>query len=323
MIVVAAAVIRKNGLILAARKRKGLHLAGYWEFPGGKVESDESPRSCLQRELREELGIRCEIEAFLGESIHDYGSKQIRLLGYYAVSDDSQILLTDHDRICWLPPDQLHTLNWAPADIPFVEKAQADELTSATIRYYDENVDDYILKTRGVDMTPQWQAFTSLLPDGGHILDLGCGSGRDSRYFLDKGFLVSAVDPSPALAAAAEKYLGQPVGVHGAQQVCDENKYDGIWACASLIHVPGRQLPETLVKLATALKPSGILYISYKMAATDDQDEIGCYINRISQTDLIRLLEELPSVSISKRWLTVSAIPGSEDKWLNILCQKK
>jgi mutator protein MutT len=322
MITVAAAVISKNGLILAARKRKGLHLAGLWEFPGGKVEVGESPQSCLKRELREELAIECTIEAFIGESIYDYESKRVRLLGYYAVSNDSPIHLTDHDRICWLPPEELYTLNWAPADIPLVENVKADGITFAITRYYDAHVDDYIKKTKHLEMTSQWREFTSLLPNGGHLLDIGCGSGRDSRYFLDKGYQVTAIDPSPRLAAAAEKYLGQPVAVLSAQRIEDENRYDGVWACASLIHVPRLLLPESLKKIVTALKTTGILYISFKIAAKGDRKENDCYINSISQQELITLLKKLPSLLVHKWWLTTSAVPESDDEWLNILCRK-
>lgn len=121
MITVTAAIIVKNGLILAARKRPGLHLAGYWEFPGGKLEGEESPRECLQRELMEELGMHCEIGAFLAESVHDYGDKIIRLLGFHAQHIRGELLLTDHDAVRWLALEELTTLQWAPADIPLLE----------------------------------------------------------------------------------------------------------------------------------------------------------------------------------------------------------
>lgn len=121
LITVAAAIIEKNGRILAARKRPGLHLAGYWEFPGGKLEADETPEECLQRELVEELGIHCQIGGFLAESLHDYGTKVIRLLGFHAHHRHGELRLTDHDAIRWLTVDELGSLQWAPADIPLVE----------------------------------------------------------------------------------------------------------------------------------------------------------------------------------------------------------
>ncbi|MDK9705895.1 MAG: (deoxy)nucleoside triphosphate pyrophosphohydrolase [Desulforhopalus sp.] len=121
MLDVAAGIIVKNGCVLAARRRPGLHLAGYWEFPGGKVEPGETPQQCLRRELLEEFGIYCEVSAFLGESIHDYGSKVVRLLGFLTVHTGGTFLLRDHDQIIWLSPEELPHLCWAPADIPLVK----------------------------------------------------------------------------------------------------------------------------------------------------------------------------------------------------------
>lgn len=120
MLNVAAALIVKNDCIFAARKKRGLSLAGYWEFPGGKIEAGETPEQCLSRELLEELGVRCRIGAFLGESIYDYGDKVVRLLGFYATHVDGIFLLRDHDQSVWLPPGELAGLRWAPADIPLV-----------------------------------------------------------------------------------------------------------------------------------------------------------------------------------------------------------
>ena len=85
MLKVAAAVIARDGLIMAARKRAGLHLAGYWEFPGGKIEPGETPEECLRRELWEEFGVRGEIGTFLGESTYSYGHNVVNLLGYFAI----------------------------------------------------------------------------------------------------------------------------------------------------------------------------------------------------------------------------------------------
>lgn len=121
MITVTAAIIIDNGKVLAARKKTGLHLAGYWEFPGGKVEEGEDQIDCLHRELLEELGITCEIEEYLGESIYSYGEKTIRLVGYIARAPRGDFELTDHDALRWLSLDELDWVEWAPADIPLVQ----------------------------------------------------------------------------------------------------------------------------------------------------------------------------------------------------------
>lgn len=122
MLDVAAAIIQRDGQILAARRKPGSHMEGFWEFPGGKIEQGESPEQCLQRELKEELGIDSVIGSFFGESCYDYGTKQVRLLCYLVEYSKGSFSLNDHDEIRWLSTDQLLDVNWAPADIPIVKK---------------------------------------------------------------------------------------------------------------------------------------------------------------------------------------------------------
>ena len=122
MLIVTAAIIQREGQILAARRKTGSHMAGYWEFPGGKLEKDETPRQCLQRELREEFNIDSKVGSFFGESCYDYGTKQIRLLCFFVDYLSGTFELNDHDEIRWLPAHQLLKLQWAPADIPLVKK---------------------------------------------------------------------------------------------------------------------------------------------------------------------------------------------------------
>ena len=105
-----------------ARRAAGKHLEGLWEFPGGKVESGETNEQCLTRELMEEFGINVLVGPFFGESVFDYGHKTIRLLAYEAKYLSGNFGLNDHDKIGWVSPQELKALNWAPADLPFVEK---------------------------------------------------------------------------------------------------------------------------------------------------------------------------------------------------------
>lgn len=125
MITVTAAIIQKDDRILAARRKSGQHLAGYWEFPGGKVEQDESEEQCIIREMHEEFNIRCSIDSFFMESIHDYGSKIIKLRGYLVQHISGIFECRVHDSVIWLPLHQLETIKWAPADLPFVKKISA------------------------------------------------------------------------------------------------------------------------------------------------------------------------------------------------------
>lgn len=122
LIDVAAAVILKDNKVFAARRRKGAHLSGYWEFPGGKLEDGETPEQCLARELKEELNINVRIGPYIGESVFDYGIKIIRLIAYEVEHLSGAIELVDHDEMRWLSFNELSAVKWAPADIPLVEQ---------------------------------------------------------------------------------------------------------------------------------------------------------------------------------------------------------
>jgi len=120
---VAAAVIHNDeGKLLIARRREGKSQAGLWEFPGGKIEPDESVQCCLQRELSEEMKITIfPYEAF-GSNEHHYGSLHIQLIAWKAEYQGGEILLVDHDAYQWVRPDELARFEFAPADVPFVER---------------------------------------------------------------------------------------------------------------------------------------------------------------------------------------------------------
>lgn len=115
---VAAAVIKKNSLVLVARRAKGEYLEGKWEFPGGKIELRETPEQCLQRELKEEFAIIARTGAFIGESIFHYPDKSIRLLAYEVIWIKGNFILHVHDKIDWVRPDDILAKEMAAADIP-------------------------------------------------------------------------------------------------------------------------------------------------------------------------------------------------------------
>lgn len=121
MLQVAAAIIEQNDHILLARRAAHKPQAGFWEFPGGKIEASESPEDCLKRELKEELNISVAIDQFLISSQHDYGSFQIELLAYLCTFLTGDVHLTDHDAIAWVKKSELQTYRMAPADIPIVD----------------------------------------------------------------------------------------------------------------------------------------------------------------------------------------------------------
>ena len=122
MISVTAAIIQREGRILIAKRSSTSSLPGTWEFPGGKIESGETPEECLHRELREEFEIDVIVENFFCESIYNYDHGSVRLIAYGAHTDEDILILNAHDDVRWVPADKLLEFNLAPADIPIAEK---------------------------------------------------------------------------------------------------------------------------------------------------------------------------------------------------------
>ena len=123
MIKVVAAILQNDDKILIARKKEGKPLAGFYEFPGGKVEEGENPEDSLVRELMEEMSIKVTVKDYVGKSIYDYGNgKVIELLGYTAEIIEGDIVLTDHDEYRWVTLEEVCNYNIAPADIPLISK---------------------------------------------------------------------------------------------------------------------------------------------------------------------------------------------------------
>lgn len=119
--VTAAIIIEKNKILIAQRGANE-KLAGKWEFPGGKIELGETPQQCLKREIREELEVDIEVGSYLGESIYTYSNGEIKLIAYFATIIGGEIKLSVHDKIEWVTIGAMDKYDFAPADIPFVEK---------------------------------------------------------------------------------------------------------------------------------------------------------------------------------------------------------
>ena len=116
----AAILENQKGEILIAKRKKG-NLAGYWEFPGGKIEKGETPEQSLIRELREEMNLEIELSGCVGENIHLYDEVAIRLLAFKGKITGGDIKLADHEEYAWIDLDDLKKVNLAPADIPFIK----------------------------------------------------------------------------------------------------------------------------------------------------------------------------------------------------------
>ena len=316
---VTAAIIEKNGKVLAARRKAGSHLAGYWEFPGGKIEEGETEKECLAREMAEEFGVSVEVGRFVGESVYDYGNKTVRLLAFYVNHVAGEFQLIDHDELRWLSLDELNQVDWAPADIPLVEQYKALSSTSA---YYENNAQTYCNETAKFDVDELHRSFLANLSNGSHILDLGCGSGRDSKAFLAAGYKVTAMDGSAEVAAFAERVINQPVTVASFQELTFQNKFDGVWACASLLHCPRAQLENVLSLISRALVPNGVVYMSFKWGDKETYDKRGRYFNNYTDSSLLAVIQKVTSLTVLDIWSDVKPLRDGEQKWINALVKK-
>ncbi|MCS4504289.1 class I SAM-dependent methyltransferase [Arhodomonas aquaeolei] len=191
-----------------------------------------------------------------------------------------------------------------------------------TIEYYDINAQAYFNDTIAVDMEPLRKTFLECLPtSGAFILDVGCGSGRDSKAFAERGHQVTAIDASREMVRLATEHTGLPVRHLRAQEL-DYNKdvFDGIWACASLLHVPLVELPIVFEHFATALKPGGILYLSFKFGH-GEREKDGRHFTDLSEEKLRELLNRCNGLAIYDTWLSEDQRGDRLGLWLNALAQ--
>lgn len=188
--------------------------------------------------------------------------------------------------------------------------------------YYQHNAKSFFEATVDVDMSPLYQRFLPLLPPAGRILDAGCGSGRDLRAFAKLGYRVTAFDAAPALVALAEAYAGQPVFRARFQDIDWRESFDGVWACASLLHLPAAELPDALGRLATALVSGGVMYASFKYGHGEREDQ-GRHFTDLDEAGLSELHHRVANLQPLDVWITADQRPGREnERWLNALLRR-
>lgn len=192
-----------------------------------------------------------------------------------------------------------------------------------TIEYYNKNAKAFIERTRDLEFTDPQDKFLSYLKPGDRILDFGCGSGRDTKYFLDKGYQVDAVDGSEEFAKLASEYTKIEVKHMLFQELDAVEIYDGIWACASILHLKKEELRDVFGKMAKALVSKGIVYASFKYG-TDERERNGRYFTDMTEEKMTCMLDETGMFRILDMQITTDVRPGRDDeKWLNIIIQKK
>lgn len=193
---------------------------------------------------------------------------------------------------------------------------------SDSIGHYDKNALLFSVGTMGVDMSGLYAEFLPLIPQGGKILDAGCGSGRDALFFKRQGHVVTAFDASSELAALASQSLGEPVRVMTFIDLNARDEFDGVWACASLLHVPAREMDAVLGRIIFAMKFGSHLYASFKYGSTE-RHQGGRFFNDYDEAKLQALLANHPALSVVKMWKTNDARPSRQDElWMNGIFKK-
>lgn len=193
-----------------------------------------------------------------------------------------------------------------------------------TIEYYNKNAETYFEQTVESNLQVVYDEFLSRIPTKSYILDFECGSGRDSKFFIANGYKVKAIDGSIEMCKLASKYINQDVECMKFEELDEENIYDGIWACSSIVHVEKEKLPNILNKMIKALKQNGVIFVSFKKGTGYEIKE-GKYYNFLVKEEFERILENLntnvkiigyrENISNSKR--------PKVSEWSNIILQKE
>lgn len=194
-------------------------------------------------------------------------------------------------------------------------------LVSSTIAYYENHANRFVTDTANLDLSNLYGSFLALVPAGGLILDAGCGSGRDSKAFLARGYGVHAFDASTEIARIASAQIGQVVEVAAFDGFSDARSFDGIWACASLLHVAERELPAVLDRLWGCLKPGGVLYASFKLGEGERVVE-GRHFTDATEERLRGWLTGMVDIAAFECWTTPDQRPGRSEQWLNALVRR-
>ena len=192
-----------------------------------------------------------------------------------------------------------------------------------TLKYYNENAQSFASGTVSVKFTEVQDKFLEKLNPDAYILDFGCGAGRDTKYFLSRGYQIDAIDGSEQLCRIASKYTGIKVRQMLFQELDEKEKYDGIWACASILHLPKKQLREVLENMYAALKSEGWIYTSFKYGEFEGERN-GRYFTDFTTDTFKDFIRDMHGLKIEEHWITGDVRPGrGEEKWLNLLLQKK
>lgn len=193
----------------------------------------------------------------------------------------------------------------------------------STLEYYNKSAVEFYKSTVNVEFSTMQNFFLSKLEKGAFILDFGCGSGRDTKYFIEQGYHVEAVDGSWELCKLASEYTGITVKNMLFDELSEIEKYDAIWACSSILHLPINEMEDVMKKMSAALKSNGIIYASFKYGTFSGLRN-GRFFTDMTEETLAGFLENFEDLELEEKWITSDARPGrGEEKWLNLILRKR
>lgn len=193
---------------------------------------------------------------------------------------------------------------------------------NSTIEFYDRHAAEYFERTVSADLSVLYERFLQHISPGGAILDVGAGSGRDMKALRERGFQVLGIDGSEQLAARATAFSGANCLAVRFDQLKFTSRFDGVWACASLLHVPKQQLARILRRLYMSLKRDGVLFISVRRGAGESTADDGRFF-AYYDTDEVRRLVSGAAFRINDLWTSADQLANrSSLEWINVIAQK-
>ena len=191
-----------------------------------------------------------------------------------------------------------------------------------TIDYYNLNAEEFQRSISTANMSEACNRFLSYLPKSAYILDLGCGTGRDSRYFRECGHFVLPVDASKEMCKIASEVSGVTARLLKFEDLDYNEEFDGVWACASLLHAEREMLPEILCRINKALKPKGILYMSFKYGKASEERN-GRFFTDMTEGDIPFLCNDNSCFKVLEYYISADVRQErSSERWLNIIARK-
>lgn len=192
-----------------------------------------------------------------------------------------------------------------------------------TLRFYEENAETYAEQTRAIDLAHLYKPFFKYIPRGGKILDVGCGAGRDLKRFIDEGYEAVGIDPSETLAAMASEFSGCEVLISSAQNINFSQEFDGVWACASLIHLPRHELGDALGKISHALRTEGVLFVSMQIGSGEMVMDDGRFVARYTSEEVSNAIKQA-GFELVDMWDTPDSVPSRHAlRWVNAIARKQ